>query len=162
MFCLAEILQRGPTSSPNPSTWACCNKWQQLLHCQCWLQGKSVCPAHIKHHRVSRQVWHSRQNGKLSHHPRTQMYLRRYGHRQLCNVRLPFDTMPYRRDCLVAASAMRLHLAMRPEPCSVSLDPLAALPMPFQPAKHVFCCSQHTFAQRPHSRLVLAQCQNVQ
>ena len=39
----------------------------------------------------------------------------------------------YLRDCLEAASAIRCHLAMRLDPCSVS--PLLALPTPFHPAQ---------------------------
>lgn len=38
----------------------------------------------------------------------------------------------YLSDCLEAASAIRCHLAMRLEPCSLS--PLVALPTPFHPA----------------------------
>lgn len=62
----------------------------------------------------------------------------------------------YLRDCLEAASAIRCHLAVRLDPCSVS--PLLALPTPFHPA-HAHCISANKMRlMRIPSLLHNAQC----
>ena len=57
------------------------------------------------------------------------------------------STCPYRSDCLDAASAMRLHLAMRPPS---SGDTLLALPIPFQPAQVTSASAAHKLEQLKH------------